>query len=151
MTEDRVLVTVGSASFPKLITACSAWEGNIQVQWGTGAPCKRHPGFSFSSNFDDHLNRADVVVSHAGAGTVFTLLQLNKAFVVVPNVERFDQHQIDLAQYLREEKLCAVYDVYSFAKISQNEVCSAAKHLAAERCYTPSEFDIDAFLRIFWQ
>jgi UDP-N-acetylglucosamine transferase subunit ALG13 len=54
----------------------------------------------------DHVQRARVVVSHAGVGTIMTALQLGKTPVVVPRRgalgEAVDDHQVELARKLSE-------------------------------------------------
>ncbi|MEI8623688.1 PssE/Cps14G family polysaccharide biosynthesis glycosyltransferase [Pseudoalteromonas sp. B137] len=64
--------------------------------------------FSFTNNFSDYIDEADVIITHAGAGTVFELLEKQKKCIVVPNYERVDKHQSDLSTYIEKNKLAIV-------------------------------------------
>jgi beta-1,4-N-acetylglucosaminyltransferase len=44
----------------------------------------------------------DLIITHAGAGTVFFLLNCNLPFIAIPNLERRDQHQIELYNWLKK-------------------------------------------------
>ncbi|MDB9965150.1 hypothetical protein OAD55_01070 [Planktomarina temperata] len=46
----------------------------------------------------------DLIITHAGAGTVFFLLACNLPFIAVPNLERRDPHQLELYNWLRKNK-----------------------------------------------
>lgn len=52
------------------------------------------------SSFQDY----DLIITHAGAGTVFFLLACNLPFIAVPNLERRDQHQLELFNWLKKNK-----------------------------------------------
>jgi beta-1,4-N-acetylglucosaminyltransferase len=61
---------------------------------------------------DEFFLSADIAVVHAGAGTVFNLLKKGLKLVVVPNLDRKDKHQIELADYLHENDYAEVcYDL----------------------------------------
>jgi len=114
-TKDRcnVLVTVGTTPFENLIEyvdrAIDPNSCNVICQVGTGKYIpENHKYFSFSDYVEKWYSWADVVVCHAGAGTVFRLLQMKKPLIVVPNLTRTDSHQADLAQYLETNNLAVV-------------------------------------------
>jgi len=53
-----------------------------------------------------------VIITHAGAGTVFQLLEDKAKMVVIPNHDRIDAHQLDIAQYVDNNKFASVcYDL----------------------------------------
>lgn len=52
------------------------------------------------SSFQDY----DLIITHAGAGTVFFLLSCNLPFIAVPNLERRDPHQLELYNWLKRNK-----------------------------------------------
>ena len=52
------------------------------------------------SSFQDY----DLIITHAGAGTVFFLLACNLPFIAVPNLERRDLHQLELYNWLKKNK-----------------------------------------------
>jgi len=103
----RVLVTVGSTHFDSLITAVDNYLNNeefdvtIQMANGQYKP-KNHRFISFSDDIEQLYEQADIVITHAGAGTVYRLLELGKKIVVVPNFDRIDDHQLDIATFMYE-------------------------------------------------
>jgi beta-1,4-N-acetylglucosaminyltransferase len=46
----------------------------------------------------------DLIITHAGAGTVFFLLTFNLPLIAVPNLERRDPHQLELYNWLKKNK-----------------------------------------------
>ncbi len=46
----------------------------------------------------------DLIITHAGAGTVFFLLTCNLPFIAIPNLERRDPHQLELYNWLKKNK-----------------------------------------------
>ncbi|BDX07652.1 PssE/Cps14G family polysaccharide biosynthesis glycosyltransferase [Planctobacterium marinum] len=106
----KVLVTVGTTPFNSLFEAlenCDIPEGlelECQIAEGTYVP-RKFSYFRFSDDFAQKLMAADAVISHAGAGTVFSLLELAKPAIVVANLERKDNHQIELARYVAQSEL----------------------------------------------
>ena len=61
-----------------------------------------------AARFEDYYKHSDVIITHAGAGTIFKLLELNKKIIVIPNLERVDKHQRDLANFLGENEYALV-------------------------------------------
>jgi UDP-N-acetylglucosamine transferase subunit ALG13 len=64
---------------------------------------------------------ADVIVAHAGAGNIISVLTNKKPLVLVPRRKEFnehtDNHQTELAKILEKEKKCiAVYDIKELKK-----------------------------------
>ena len=47
----------------------------------------------------------DLVITHAGAGTVFFLIKNSIPFIAVPNLERKDHHQLELFNWIRETRI----------------------------------------------
>ena len=72
--------------------------------------------FVGEANYNSKMKKADVVVSHGGAGTIINALRSGKKLVVVPRVKKFGEHtndhQLDLAQALEKQGKCiAVYNI----------------------------------------
>ncbi|NJE00293.1 beta-1,4-galactosyltransferase, partial [Thermococcus sp. LS1] len=75
--------------------------------------------FRFLEREEDILElykKADVIVAHAGAGTLLTALSFGKPIVVVPRLKKFGEHvddqQLELAEALENmNKAIAVYDI----------------------------------------
>lgn len=98
----KIFVTVGTTPFEKLIREASlidsaeiilqVAESNFQSQ-----NCKI---IKFTKNINDYYMWADVVICHAGAGTIYKLLEMNKLIIVVPNLDRIDQHQNEIANFV---------------------------------------------------
>jgi beta-1,4-N-acetylglucosaminyltransferase len=53
--------------------------------------------YDFLPSLQDDMNDADLIISHAGAGTVMEALRLQKKLVVVINTLLMDNHQTELA------------------------------------------------------
>lgn len=56
--------------------------------------------FDFRPSLDEAMRGADLVVSHAGAGSVFEALGLRRPLLVVVNETLMDNHQVELAEEL---------------------------------------------------
>jgi len=64
----------------------------------------------------DLYKKARIVVSHAGAGTVLTILQHGKIAIIVPRLKKYnehiDNHQLELSEVLdKEGKAIVVYKI----------------------------------------
>lgn len=112
----KILVTVGTSSFDPLIKQIDQllanhpqtdnWDFTCQIGNGDYQPTANH--FRFEDNFLQYIEAADVVITHAGAGTVFELLDRGKKLLAVPNFYRLDKHQQDLARYIEQSNYGAV-------------------------------------------
>ena len=101
----NIFVTVGHTHFNALFKAVdeqlspSKYTIINQIFDGDYQP-KKHQFFKFTADIESEIAKADLVITHAGAGSVFHLLELGKPTVVIPNFERIDEHQKDLADYV---------------------------------------------------
>lgn len=137
----KVLVTVGSSSFDSLIravdqaaTKLAAFSFTFQTGTGEYKP-KNGSYFARSNEFSSVLVDADVVITHAGAGTVFELLELNKKIIVVPNFDRIDKHQSDLALYIERNNYALVC----------HDVSLIENHIEGINMYEPTPYNKDSF------
>lgn len=99
----KVLVTVGTTRFPSLVRYFDrpSPRCDVVIQHADPACSLGHArGFAFSRELRDWYAWADVVVTHAGAASVYELLETRRRVVVVPNLERVDKHQRDLASHV---------------------------------------------------
>jgi UDP-N-acetyl-D-mannosaminouronate:lipid I N-acetyl-D-mannosaminouronosyltransferase len=109
----RIFVTVGHTQYNSLIRAVdehlsnSEFDITIQLADGEYTP-KQHKFFRYSDKIEKYFEQADLVITHAGAGTVFQLLDDNKKMLVIPNSDRVDDHQIDLANYVQQNNFAFV-------------------------------------------
>ncbi|EEF49798.1 UDP-N-acetylglucosamine transferase subunit ALG13 homolog [Ricinus communis] len=119
-----VFVTVGTTLFDALVRAVDTEQVKQQlfrkgythllIQMGRGSytPTKTEGEdgslavdyFTFSSSIADHLRSASLVISHAGSGSIFETLRLQKPLIVVVNEDLMDNHQSELAEELAERK-----------------------------------------------
>jgi UDP-N-acetylglucosamine transferase subunit ALG13 len=112
-----ILVTVGNATqgFRRLLDAVDfqAREGalkgeDILFQSGHTSnfcpPIGRHIPFIPLEQYEQSVKEADLVISHAGAGTLIHLLRLGKIPVVMPRRKKYgehvDDHQVELVEGL---------------------------------------------------
>ncbi|KDQ07932.1 glycosyltransferase family 1 protein [Botryobasidium botryosum FD-172 SS1] len=128
MTGKTVFVTVGSTRFDALVDAVLRREtiaalkrkgySNMVVQCGN-SPVDNLTGsgpvwqderdglrldiWRFKPSIADEVYRADLVISHAGSGTILDVLRTPKPLVVVPNETLLDNHQIELALALSQQ------------------------------------------------
>jgi UDP-N-acetylglucosamine transferase subunit ALG13 len=73
-------------------------EEPVVMQLGSGKarPLNAAESFPFASSLTPFYQRASMVVSHGGLGTIIEVLQAGKRLVGVSNPELNDQHQEDL-------------------------------------------------------
>lgn len=57
--------------------------------------------YRFKDSIKEDINRADLVISHAGAGSCLETLDANKPLLVVINEDLMDNHQLELAEQLQ--------------------------------------------------
>ncbi|XP_077268237.1 alg13 UDP-N-acetylglucosaminyltransferase subunit [Temnothorax americanus] len=123
MSDKTVFVTVGTTKFDDLITtvlsravleALSARGykrlilqiGNSGLKPDCTARCGFHKieTFGLSPSIGEYMQLADLVISHAGAGSVLEALEKCKHLIVVTNDLLMDNHQIELAEQLYKDE-----------------------------------------------
>ncbi|GBL51043.1 N-acetylglucosaminyldiphosphodolichol N-acetylglucosaminyltransferase catalytic subunit alg13 [Candidozyma auris] len=65
--------------------------------------------FPFAPSINDYIAAADIVVSHAGTGSILDVLRLGKPLIVVTNQDLMNDHQEEVAAQF--EKLGYLYRV----------------------------------------
>jgi len=139
----NVFVTVGTTSFDRLVKAsdeCASiikeYDFIFQIADGSYTPLNGS-SFGFVDSVDSYYNHSDIVITHAGAGSVYNLLELHKKLVVVPNLERVDKHQRDLAGFLEENNYAlVVWDLDRLLNI-----------LKSVKAFQPAKFEKDPFFK----
>ena len=133
----RVFVTVGTTSFDALIGACTTPEfhkklktlgfDELRLQVGRGAAptdTDRVSWFRFAPTITEEMRAADVVISHAGAGSILEALELGKRLVVCVNDALMDNHQAELAKALEARGHVVVSTVDDVADALQRVVAT---------------------------
>ena len=123
-----IFVTVGThhQPFTRLIDALVDLPSDeLVVQYGhSPAPASRSAGQATAFLAYDALaalmDASEVVVTHAGVGSVLTALRMGHTPIVVPRLERFgehvDDHQVELTQTLEETgRVIAVWETDELA------------------------------------
>lgn len=110
----NVFVTVGTTKFDDLIRNVDIIAGKTkkysfiyQISDGDYHP-QNGSFFSYNNDIERVYNASDIVITHAGAGSIYRLLELEKKILVVPNFSRVDKHQVDISSYMEENKHCLV-------------------------------------------
>lgn len=100
----NVFVTVGTTPFNSLIRYVD--QSNIDISnMVIQTSCsdyipKNYESFSFVNDIERYYDEADVIITHAGAGTIYKLLEKNKKIIVFPNSDRIDKHQFEIAKFV---------------------------------------------------
>jgi len=138
----KVFVTVGHTRFDALfeeidrISDNGSWLFTHQISDGLYIP-KSGENFSFTKNIKEFYSDADVIITHAGAGTVFELLELNKKIIVVNNTNRVDSHQGDLTKYVRKHNYALTCD----------SLCKLEEQLHKINHFTPEKYQKERFTK----
>jgi len=106
-----IFVTVGTTRFDLLVSTIDKGQhasiATLQVANGEYEP--QHANwFRFTSSIDEYIDKADIVICHAGAGSIFNLLQAGHVPIVVPNTVRRDKHQLEIARWLDRNNFAVV-------------------------------------------
>ncbi|CAH6780255.1 Alg13 [Phodopus roborovskii] len=117
----RAFVTVGTTSFDELIECVAAYDSLqilkslgynrlvLQIGRGTVVPEPFSSDsftldvYRFKDSLNEDLQQADLVISHAGAGSCLESLEKGKPLVVVINEKLMNNHQFELAKQLHKE------------------------------------------------
>mmetsp|Transcript_32295 Transcript_32295/g.81345 ORF Transcript_32295/g.81345 Transcript_32295/m.81345 type:complete len:180 (-) Transcript_32295:135-674(-) len=114
------LATVGTTKFEALVDALDTervqkalYAGGYRkllVQRGKSsrAPSQRTQGltvevYQYKASMADDMASSDLIISHAGAGSVMEALRAGKALIVVANEVLMDNHQLELANAMQSK------------------------------------------------
>ncbi len=115
-----IFVTVGTQlPFDRLIQAVDEWAGdqretNVFAQTGAGTYQPSHISsseFLGVSDFNSRVENADLLISHAGMGSIITAMENSKPIVLIPRLAKFGEHRNDhqLATVSKFRKLSNVF------------------------------------------
>lgn len=140
---------VGTGRFDALVEALDRRrDPRLLIQYGAGMAPQLNEGMAFIPQLDDKLAQFNFIITHAGAGSVYALLDRNKVFCVMPNLLRTDDHQQEIANYLRRERLAPVIDIDG-GPIDIDILHEQARKFHASRSYQHSAFDFDRFIELY--
>lgn len=127
----NIFVTVGTTKFDSLIETVdlisflNEHEVTYQISNGNYHP-KNGIFFKFTEDLNQIIDSSDLIITHAGAGSIYSLLESGKKLIVAPNLERVDKHQLEIAQYCFEKNYCSVAfelsDLSNLIELSQSKV-----------------------------
>jgi UDP-N-acetylglucosamine transferase subunit ALG13 len=113
-----IFVTVGASPLPfgRMLRAVGTLPGeDLFVQHGAGMPpqdAARAVDFLSFGEMVQAMESADVVVSHAGAGSIICALRAGHTPLVMPRLARYsetvDDHQLELARALEAQSRVVV-------------------------------------------
>jgi len=122
-----ILVTVGGDihNFTRLLLAVrnlkqkGKIKDDVVIQYGHSEfRCDNCECFDFVDIdvFEKLIQKSDIIISHAGAGTILTALKYGKPIIVVPRLKEFKEHinnhQLQLTKELaKQRKIIPVYRI----------------------------------------
>ncbi|KDN35318.1 glycosyltransferase family 1 protein [Tilletiaria anomala UBC 951] len=102
-------------------------QGSLKQDSSTPCPRVEITLFKFAPNLRACMEAADVVISHAGSGTILEVLRLppisrtrahERQLIVVPNSSLMDNHQVELAEALADHPDGPYVHVATFDQLS---------------------------------
>lgn len=123
----KIFVTVGTTPFDTLFEFVDRtldpnnFDVTCQIAEGKYTP-KNHRSFKFKDDISSYYESSDIVITHAGAGTIYKLLEMSKKLIVCPNISRVDDHQLQISKYVDMKKY-ALYcrDLNDLASFCQSK------------------------------
>ncbi|NVJ64212.1 MAG: glycosyltransferase [Flavobacteriaceae bacterium] len=140
----KILVTVGTTRFDSLIQyldthLSSKYEVTMQIASGKYIP-KRFPFIEFTPEIAKYYLNSDIIITHAGAGTIYKLLRMKKKILIVPNSERVDDHQLEIAEYMKNGNYALSINDFSELESSIEKVYSSNfNHYTSEQFFKSEE------------
>lgn len=115
----KIYITVGThrQQFNRLLKTMDEWAAlnkthEIFAQTGNSDYEPKNfkwKKFLSDSEYSEKMKNADIIATHAGAGTIITALNLGKALVIMPRLKKFlehtNDHQAELAGAIEKEGL----------------------------------------------
>ncbi|KAI5837953.1 glycosyl transferase [Morchella snyderi] len=126
-----------SLSSTVIATLSALGYTDLRIQFGTGRQAfeqrlsttigSRHSvsvsGFDFAESIREEIAAADLVISHAGSGSILDALRYQKILIVVPNESLMDNHQKELSEELERQG----YLIEGHVEDLQNAIYKAEK------------------------
>jgi beta-1,4-N-acetylglucosaminyltransferase len=86
----RVLMQIGHGEYTPRASAAG-----LSIEW-----------YRHNPQYKQDVARADLIISHAGAGSIMDALSVGKKLVVVVNTALMDNHQTELADAMAAKRYC---------------------------------------------
>ncbi|CAL1704487.1 unnamed protein product [Somion occarium] len=104
---DAVLDVLRAKGYSKIVVQCGNSEFDTKSYEWTGETWVRRGEehievWRFKPSLQEEYEQADLVISHAGSGTIIDVLRLRKPLIVIPNSTLLDNHQEELASTLAQ-------------------------------------------------
>ncbi|KAA9084153.1 glycosyltransferase [Microbacterium radiodurans] len=124
----RVFVTVGTIrpyGFDRLLEAVDRATVNDEVYWQTGESQYQPTHGTVirampRAELIEHLEASDVVVAHAGVGSILSSLAAGRVPLVAARSKKYgehiDDHQLDIANLLAHRGLVKLTDIHSLTR-----------------------------------
>lgn len=97
---DESLRVLQSLGFRRLRVQTGRGQSQVAEGWRGGVEVS---AFRFAPSLRDEMAAADLIICHAGAGTILEALGLGKPLLVVVNEALHDNHQTELAEALESQ------------------------------------------------
>jgi UDP-N-acetylglucosamine transferase subunit ALG13 len=122
----KIFATVGNHKSPfdrlfseidSIVEKNPSWIIFAQMGNSTYKPKNfKYKSFFSEKELLEGMKSSDLVICHAGAGSIINALSLGKKIILVPRMKKFgehtDDHQTELAKILAKEKLCdSIYEI----------------------------------------
>lgn len=125
-----IFLTVGTQlPFERLVKAADAWAARNPAEEVIGqigdsayAPCAMQWRKQMDADiFRSTMERADVILSHAGVGNVLMALELQKPIIILPRLaamgEHRNDHQLATAKWLQDKPgVTVIHDIAELDK-----------------------------------
>ena len=110
-----IFVTVGTWKFDDLIETIDQAIGDVRIdeevvmQIGNGAYKPKYcEYFCIADSLESYIDRADIIVTHGGTGTILEVLKRGLKIIGVSNPKVQDKHQQEFLEALEKEG-CVIY------------------------------------------
>ena len=141
-----IFVSVGTQlPFHRLINAVDEWAGNtgknnVFAQIGKSKRTPQHlqwSRFVDTTEYKRKVHKADLIISHAGIGTIFTAIDYKKPIIIMPRLMRYgeveNEHQLATVQHLSNLlDICVAIDekdlVEKLKHFTEISVCRLKDH-----------------------
>jgi beta-1,4-N-acetylglucosaminyltransferase len=135
----NVFITVGTTEFDELVREIDDMDfirtlkdsgftsATVQIGRGVHEPSILSSNCSelvvevyrFKPTLDDDMKRADLIISHCGAGSILEAVKYEKELIVVVNNSLQDNHQTELADAMSEAGYCVATVPKQLRKVLQ--------------------------------